>query len=62
MKVLVLDCGGMIGNATARALAERGLSVVRASRHGWAMSAKRPTHRSPAAMASPRSTLACRLP
>ena len=35
MKVLVLGCGGMIGNATARALAERGLTVVCASRHGW---------------------------
>ena len=34
MKVLVLGCGGMIGNATARALAARGLTVVCASRHG----------------------------
>ena len=35
MKVLVLGCGGMIGDATAHALAERGATVVRASRHGW---------------------------
>ena len=35
MKVLVLGCGGMIGNATALALAARGATVVCASRHGW---------------------------
>ena len=35
MKILVLGCGGMIGNATARALAERGVAVICASRHGW---------------------------
>ena len=34
MKVLVLGCGGMIGNATARAVAQRGENVVYASRHG----------------------------
>ena len=35
MKVLVLGCGGMIGDATAHVLAARGLTVVCASRHGW---------------------------
>ena len=34
MKILVLGCGGMIGDATARALAARELTVVCASRHG----------------------------
>ena len=35
MKVLILGCGGMIGDAIARALAVRGAIVVCASRHGW---------------------------
>ena len=35
MKVLVLGCGGMIGDAIARALTVRGAIVVCASRHGW---------------------------
>ena len=35
MKVLVLGCGGMIGDAIARALAVQGAIVVCASRHGW---------------------------